>query len=256
MPNPALGNTGSYSDNVATTLAVTNTSFAMFAGDVVIIPLATYCDTVVPGQGTVADNKGNTFTWLCGKSNSTTDRCRIDLFASPPLAAGYGIGTYTVTATANGSNGANTEQGFNIQRWTGFGALGAALDVSGVATSAAATSTATVTLSGPTAQQAVEAVICCLHFNDSNNPDGLSTPTGTGTWSLDFANGNATIGLACSCAHQVTSATGTAYSATWSGLDTTTNNGGSMLIAALYPAAAAGAQVPHMPYAFQPTMAQ
>lgn len=235
MPNPAFANGTSYSNNVSTTLAISNGSFAMVAGDVILVPLATYCDTVVPGIGTVSDNKGNTFTWLAGKSNSTTDRCRVDLFASPPLAAGYTTGSYTVTAHANAGNGANNEQGFNFQRWTGFGSFGALLDVSGTATLASATASGTVTLSSGTSKQAVEAVIAILHFNDNANPDGVATPTGTGTWVLDFANTNASIGLATGAAHQVTSATGTAYSATWSGLDTTSGLGGSMLIAALYP---------------------
>jgi hypothetical protein len=255
MPNPAWASGESFAMNVATTLAVSNTTNAMVAGDVVVIVLETYCDTVVPGVGTVADNKGNNFTWLAGKSNSTTDRCRIDLFVSPPLAAGYSTGTYTVIATANAGNGANNEQGTNLQRYTGFGTFGAALDVSGVATIAAGAASATVTLSAGTSKQAVEAIVAGIHFNDNTNPDGLATPTGTGTWVLDVANTNATVGLAAGYAHQVTSATGTAYSATWSGLDTTTSFGGSLLIAALYPATG-GAQVPVMNYAFQPTMAQ
>lgn len=236
MPNPAFrAAVSGYGQNVASTLTLPNSSFATLAGDVILVVIATYCDTVNPLIGSLADNKGNTFTWLCGKSNSTTDRCRVDLFASPPLAAGYATGTYTVTATGNAGNGTNNEQGFSLQSWTGFGAIGAALDVSGSATLAAATASGTVTMSGGTTKQAVEAIICGIHFNDSNNPDGLVNPTGTGTWVLDVANTDASSGLATCYAHQVTSATGTAYSATWSGMDTTTNNGGSMLIAALYP---------------------
>ena len=90
-------------------------------------------------------------------------------------------------------------------------------------------------MSGGTTKQAVEAIICGLHFNDGANPDGVGTPTGTGTWVLDVAATNASVALAAGYAHQVTSATGTTYSATWSGLDTSSNFGGSMLIAALYP---------------------
>jgi hypothetical protein len=97
----------------------------------------------------------------------------------------------------------------------------------------------TVTLNGVTSRQAVEAIITSLHFNDDTNGDGIVVPTGIGTYTLDYANLNASIGLACGQAHQVTAATGTAYSATWAGLDTSTNFGGVALIAALYPASGA-----------------
>lgn len=237
MPNPAWVSGQSITATVATSVGFSNSSNALVSGNCMVLVVASYWDSGIPGQPTVTDNNGHTFTWAAGGAHASLDGCRIDIFFSAPLTTGFSSNTYTATAVAAQSTGFN-EIGGVLTEWSGFGALGPAVDQSGFATTAAATSTASVTLSAATSQQAVEAVICALHFNDNTNPDGISTPGGTGTWISSGILTNATIFLAVGSAYQVTSATGTAYTASWSGLDTTTNNGGSAVIVALYPASA------------------
>lgn len=234
MSTPAWVNGNSFANSVTTSLAVKNTSSTVSAGNIIVMVVGSFWDGGTPGRPSITDNQGNTFVWQIGGANSSLDGCRIDLFTSPPLASGAAINGYIATIKAAQTSGFN-EIGSSIHQWSGFGTIGAGLDIGATALLNAGDSSGTVTLLAGTAQQAVEALICAIHFNDDTNPDGIGTPTGTGTWVLDVANTNASIGLAVGYAHQVTSATGTAYSAIWSGLDITTNNGGSMLIAALFP---------------------
>lgn len=235
MSNPAWVSGNSFITGVGTSLSVKNVSGSISAGNLILMVVASFWDQGIPGIPSITDNQHNAYTWLAGKSNLAADGCRIDIFASAPLAAGAAQNGYTATIVAAQSAGTN-EIGSSIQEWSGFGLYGATVDVTGSASLGTAAASGTVTLSAGTSVQAVEAVIAGLHFFDNSNPDGIGTPTGTGTWVLDVANLNAAATLAVGYAHQITSATGTAYSATWSGLDTTTSGGGSLIIAALYPA--------------------
>lgn len=245
MPNPALVSTQSTIATAATSVGFSNSSNALALGNCVIIPIASYWDGGVPGRPTVTDNNGHTLTWAAGGPHAALDGCRIDFFYTPPLSAGFPSNTYTATAVAAQTTGFNELAG-TLTEWSGFGALGPAVDTSGFALTAAATATASVTLSAATSQQAVELVFCALHFNDNTNPDGISTPTGTGTWLSTGILTDASIFLAFGGAYQLTSATGTAYTASWSGLNTTTNNGGAAVVVAFYPASAGGGTPPLM----------
>lgn len=234
MSNPAWVSGNSFITGVGSTLTVKNVSGSVSAGNVITMVVASFWDQGIPGIPTITDNQHNGFTWLAGKSNTSIDGCRVDIFASPPLGAGAAANGYIATVVAAQNAGFN-EIGSSIQEWSGFGLYGPSVDVTGGAALGVGSSSGSVTLSSGTSVQPVEAIIAGLHFFDDSNPDGVGTPTGTGTWVLDIANLNAAATLAVGYAHQVTSATGTAYTATWSGLDTSTAQGGSMVIAALYP---------------------
>jgi hypothetical protein len=238
MSTPAWVSTQSIVGTVATSVGFSNGSNGFSAGNCIVLAVASWWDSGSPGRPTVTDNHGNTYTWLAGGPNVALDGTRSDFFCSPPLAAGYSTGAYTVTAVANSANLTGTNELYGqLTEWSGFGAGGIAVDVSGFTTYGVAQSSVSVSLSGPTAQQAVEALVCIIHFNDDTNPDGIPTnPTGTGTWSNGGSVTDAFNNLAIGASSQVTSATGTTYTATWTGLNTSTNNGGTATIVALYPA--------------------
>lgn len=243
MTNPARVSGESVVTGIGSPQTFHNNSNILTAGNVVLLYVASYFPSgVTNAPSSVVDNETvpNTFTRLVGIAPTSLSGCRVDLYASPPLSQTHSAGTsYTVTVTAAAGQTAGCEIGGLLEQWSGFGPLGVAVDVSGTTQTASASSTASVTASGPTSKQAVEAVVAFLHFNDNVTVDGIGTPTGTGTWNLGGAQGNASVGLAFGSGYQVTAATGTTYTATWSGLDTTTNNGGTALIAALYPATSA-----------------
>jgi hypothetical protein len=244
MPNPAQLNAETASDGIATSWVMPNTNNALIAGNWVIVPSVSFADTGIPTLPTCTDNKGNTFTAVVSKSNTGVDGTRCDLFVSPvPIpGGGYAAGTYTVTVNGAGHN--INEMGGQLQQWSGFGTIGIALDTSGVGVLPVSTASFSVTTSGAISKQPVEALIAIMQFADSNTPDGIVTPTGYGTWVLDYADTSGVTNLAWGVAHQVTSATGSTATATWSGLDTSTNNGGTGVIAALYPGSPPGSGSP------------
>lgn len=243
MPNPAFVSEQPIATGVVSggTYIFNNPSNSLTAGNVIILRVASYqSGGGVTGKPTsVIDNETipNTFTYLGGLDPSVASACRVDLYASPPLAQSHAAGAYNVTVTPASGQLTGAEVGGVLLECSGFG-TGVAVDTIGYATLAASTASISVTTAA-TSQQAVELVLAWLHFNDSNNPDGIAIPTGTGTWIDDGIVANASIALAIGAARQFTAATGTAYTATWSGLDTTTNNGGTALVAALYPASSA-----------------
>src|SRR5258708_39105788 len=158
MPNPAWVSDQSIWGCVGTSIAFTNNSNGLTAGNCLVLPVGSWWDSGVPGRPTVTDNHGNTYTWLAGGANASLDGTRTDLFGSPPLAAGYSSGAYTATVVANSANLTGTNEIYGqLTEWSGFGTVGVALDVSGFTTPAVAASSASVTLSGATSKQAVEA---------------------------------------------------------------------------------------------------
>jgi hypothetical protein len=236
MSNPTWVSTQSLTGTIGTSVGFSNPSGVLSAGNCIVMAVASWWDSGSPGRPSITDNNGNTFTWAAGGPNVAFDGTRVDIFYSPPLSTGFTANNYTATVHANAGNLTGTNEiCASLTEWSGFGTLGPAVDVSGFATTAVASSTASVTMSGATSKQAVEAVICALHFNDNTNPDGIALPGGTGTWTSAGWIADATSNLAVGAAFQATSATGTAYTASWSGLNTSTNNGGAAVIVALYP---------------------